>query len=105
MATWARYLRKVNVSYCPFAETSTPAAWLAAVTTKTVSLASPKLEVSKTLLSRAGNPEPTSQLSFADGSSQTFKLESMQVRDIIEEIELCNVRIAQLETERGRPFS
>ena len=106
MALWARYLRTVHVQYCPFTHGATPAAWLAMITTKKVKQASPKLAITKELLpQRKAGAAPTASLAFADGSTTELDLSSMQVRDILETIDMANGQIAQAEAARGRPFS
>lgn len=104
--SWAKYLRKVDIAFCPFTPSATPAVWLKEVSTRKVAAISPKLQVSKQLLPRATDPATaTTQITYADGSKQEFELTAMQVRDILEEIEMTNVRISQAEAERGKPFS
>lgn len=106
MATWARYLRKVNVQFCPFSESATPAVFLKEISTRKVAAASPKLQISKSLLpTAAASPPAVADLTYADGSEQRLELAAMQIRDVLEEIELSNGRISQLEQERGKPFS
>ena len=105
MSTWARYLRKVHVSFCPFSSVATPAAWLETVSTRKVMAVSPKLSVSKTLLPKASDGAPTTKLTFADGSEEVIQLEDVILRDILDVIDMNNGRIAQAEVERGRPFS
>ena len=103
MAGWARFLRKVHVSFCPFTHSATPAVWLKEISTRKVSAAAPKLQVTKTLLPR-GAGAATTDLTFADGTQQRLELSAVQIRDVLEEIELINVRISQEEQKRGRPF-
>ena len=105
MSTWARYLRKVHVAFCPFSAVATPAAWLQTVSTRKVMAASPKLSISKTLLPKASDSAPTTKLTFVDGSEEVIQLDAAKIRDILEVVDMNNGRIAQAELERGRPFS
>ena len=105
MALWARYLRKVHVAYCPFSGNATPAVFLKEISTKQVAAISPKLAVSKTLLAlNMGDSKPFTELTYADGSKGRLELGAIQIRDVIEEIEMSNARISQLELKRGKPF-
>ena len=73
---------------------------------KKVKQASPKLAITKELLpQRKAGAAPTASLAFADGSTTELDLSSMQVRDILETIDMANGQIAQAEAARGRPFS
>ena len=104
MALWARYLRKVHVAYCPFSANATPAVFLKEISTKQVAAISPKLAVSKTLLPNVGDAKPFTELTYADGSKGRLELGAIQIRDVIEEIEMSNVRVSHLELKRGKPF-
>ena len=65
----------------------------------------PKLAVSKTLLAQnMGDSKPFTELTYADGSKGRLELGAIQIRDVIEEIEMSNARISQLELKRGKPF-
>jgi hypothetical protein len=110
MPTWARYLRKVHVTWCPYTANATPSAFLATVTTTGVRNKVPALQVSHELLqgpkgadSQEAPPSRTT-VTYADGSEDVFDLSTMQVRDIIEMIDNSNGRIAAEEIKRGRPF-
>ena len=106
MARWARYLRKAHVEFCPFQSRATAGALLDRLTSRSVKAESPKLAVTKMLLPRASSAPPqTTKFTFVDGSEQMFDISELNLSDIVEEIDLINGRIAQVEAERGKPFS
>ena len=74
----------------------------------------PKLSVSQKLASAPRMAPPASdappeyvdrtKITFADGSEVTWNFDSLKLGDVLEEIDMENVRIQNAERERGRPF-
>lgn len=109
MASWARHLRKVEVSFCPFTTTPTTGAFLAQIATKKVREASPQLKFSRNVLPRqlegGDTPAQTAVLTYVDGTEQTIDMAPVQIRDVLEEIDLVNGRLESEASARGRPWS
>ena len=104
--TFARYLRTVHVEWCPFKPRAVGPVLFAELHTKQIMTAVPKLNISKALLPNpASEPFPDrAKLGFADGSERVLDLTGLTLRDILEEINSENVRLLQLERDRGKPF-
>ncbi|KAL1511241.1 hypothetical protein AB1Y20_006050 [Prymnesium parvum] len=100
---WARYLRKVQLTFNPFVKSSA-VPMLGILNTKKIKEMIPQLVVAKKLLPR-GEETASMSVSFADNSQMEFDLVRLQNAMIIEKIEMENVRIAVVEVERGKPFS
>lgn len=112
--SFARYLRKVHVEWCPFKPKAVGPVFFSEIHTNTIKDAAPKLTVSKALLPKPREPADGSapafldraHVTFADGSERTIDFSEVPtIRDILEELDSENVRIAQEERKRGKPFS
>jgi len=105
---WARYLRKVHVEFCPFTTSPTSAAFLAQIATNKVREASPQLQLSRKMLPRpasgADQPQQLATLTYVDGFEQTIDMAPVQIRDVLEEIDLVNGRLEGEAQQRGRPW-
>jgi hypothetical protein len=107
-------LRKVHVEWCPFKPKAVGPVFFSEIHTNTIKDAAPKLTVSKALLPKPREPADGSapafldraHVTFADGSERTIDFSEVPtIRDILEELDSENVRIAQEERKRGKPFS
>jgi hypothetical protein len=107
-SSWARYLRKVHIEWCPWKPKANSPAWLGVVGTRRVAEASPKLVITKDLLAKSADLEAPlvdrTTLTYADGTEQQLDLNIVSVRDVLEEIEMANGRLSAEEATRGRPF-
>ena len=107
---FARYLRKVHVEWTAFKPKALAPVFLQELHTKTIMDATPKMTISKKLLSTpqdAAAPPAfidRTRITFACGTEKVFDLAGLKLSDIIEEIEMENVRIQREERDRGRPF-
>ena len=108
MASWARYLRKVHIEWCPWKPKANSPAWLGVVGTRRVAAASPKLEITKKLLTQPSDPSAPmvdqTTLTYADGTEQQLDLNVISVSDLLEEIDMTNGRLSAEEATRGRPW-
>ena len=99
----------MHVEFCPLSTTATTGALLQTAATKMVREASPKLEFSRKLLPLPKEGAPPSPqlavLTYVDGHVQTLDLSSIQIRDVLEEIDLQNGRLDAEAMKRGRPWS
>ena len=106
---WAKYLRKVHCEWMPFNPKAQAPIWLDRVSCKKIAAANTKLSITKQLLPRAGGSgemADRTHLTFADGTSVTLELNgTVEVKDIVEEIDIINGRLQQEEAKRGKPFS
>ena len=106
---WARYLRQVHIEWCPWKPKAIAPAFLGHIGTAQIAEAVPKLQISKKVLPR---PASTAAeyvdriiLTYADDSKKALDLgDDLKLRDIMEEIDIDNGRLAAAEQERGRPF-
>lgn len=114
MATWARYLRKVDVAWNPWKTKSIASSWLSHVTASKVKDASPKLVITTKLMPNAANAAPETplvdmtELTFVDGTKKMLDFSDGSIakyNDILEVIDQENGRIMQEEAKRGKPFS
>ena len=107
-AKWARYLRKVEVTWCPWKPKAQGLPWYQFVTSNSVKEASPKIEITKTLVappqSEGADMKDSTILTFADGSKETIDLTSVDVKGVVESILITNGRISTEEAKRGKPF-
>ena len=107
---FARYLRKVHVQWCPFKPRAVAPVLYQEMHAKAILNSFPKLVVSKRVLSKPAAAveehayTDQAQLAFVDGSERSLDLAGLTLRDIMEEIDSDNVRIAVAERARGKPF-
>ena len=107
--TFARYLRKVHIEWCPFKPKAVGPIFFGEIHTKQIFDAVPKLAITKALVAaptKEGAPfVDQAKFTFADGSEKTLDFTGIHVRDVLEELDGDNVRIQVEERKRGRPFS
>ena len=107
--TFARYLRKVHIEWCPFKPKAVGPIFFGEIHTKQIFDAVPKLAITKALVAaptKEGAPfVDQAKFTFADGSEKTLDFTGIHVRDVLEELDGENVRIQVEERKRGRPFS
>ena len=107
--TFARYLRKVHIEWCPFKPKAVGPVFFGEIHTKQIFDAVPKLAITKALVvapTKEGAPfVDQAKFTFADGSEKTLDFTGIHVRDVLEELDGENVRIQVEERKRGRPFS
>lgn len=113
---FARYLRKVHIEWSPFKPKAVGPIFFQEMHTKKIMEATPKLTISKALhqsapvniAAAASDALPAytdrTTLTFADGTEKMLDFDGIKLGDILDEIEMENVRIQRLERERGRPF-
>ena len=113
---FARYLRKVHIEWCPFKPKAVGPIFFQEIHTRKIMDATPKLTISKALHQStpahvaAANSDALpaytdrTTLTFADGTERMITFDGIKLGDVIDEIEMENVRIQRLERERGRPF-
>ena len=103
MVAWARYLRQVDVQWCPLTAGPTPAAWLTLISSRKILDVVPKLKITHKLLTRpvsaSDKPAELTSLTFADGVEEVLDLSKRQVKDIYSHIELSNLRVAAAEAQ------
>jgi len=93
---WARYLRGVQVEFCPFSSTASSVDFLGRVQSRRVREASPKLEVKAQPLAPAADGAPPAQqlhLTYIDGKAVTIDTSKLTTDDIIDTITLENGRL------------
>ena len=106
---FARYLRKVQIEYCPFKPKAVAPIFFQEIHTKQIKAAMPKLEVSKKIMPAPAGESLSfidrARLTFVDGSEKVYEFEGMSVRDVLEQISSDNVAIQQKERQRGKAFT
>jgi hypothetical protein len=111
---FARYLRKVHVEWCPFKPKALGPVFLQEISSRAIVEAVPKMAISKQLARTPARIAAETEappayvdrvhLTFADGSERQLELSGLLLGDVIDEINMENVRILRAERERGRPF-
>uniref|UniRef100_A0A7S4BZV0 Uncharacterized protein n=1 Tax=Chrysotila carterae TaxID=13221 RepID=A0A7S4BZV0_CHRCT len=110
MATkhWARYLRNVQIQFCPRTATPSSVTFLSDITATKVKTAVPALQVSKTLINDTGNPDkPAPQLlklGFVDGYEEIIDASTHNCREIYALIGVQNGRLDLEALKRGKPW-
>uniref|UniRef100_A0A7S0Q5Y3 Uncharacterized protein n=1 Tax=Coccolithus braarudii TaxID=221442 RepID=A0A7S0Q5Y3_9EUKA len=107
MPLWARYLRKVHLEFSPLSATSSSLGFLGFITTPKIREAVPKLQVSTKRLTQCaeGVPLQTLALTFVDGNEAILDISSVQIREILAEIEMHNGRLEMEAMKRGKPWA
>mmetsp|Transcript_73801 Transcript_73801/g.123291 ORF Transcript_73801/g.123291 Transcript_73801/m.123291 type:complete len:112 (+) Transcript_73801:33-368(+) len=104
---WARFLRRVEIEFCPFQAKGTTLGFLHDINTKKVKMSVPKLQVVTKRLGRPAGDEIARQclkMTYVDGKEMTIDVSNLKLRDIYAEIE---VQTGRLETEAmrsGKPW-
>lgn len=109
---FARYLRQVHVEWCPFKPKALAPIFFQELHSKPVMDAVPKLSITKSLFTTRSPTDAApsyvdrTHITFADGVKKTFDFSMVEkLSDVMEEIDMENVRIQGEERARGKPFS